>query len=162
MRVVIDTNVLISRLLLAQSVPAQAVDRALRVMEIVVSEETVEELADVLARDKWHRYVTIEDRQEFIRRLLQISTLVPVLSETHDCPDPSDNHFLALALDAGARVIVSGDRDLLDLHPWRPLPIRKTSHTPVIHADPTAAASPRVTGGYRGVSAARPRGRSRR
>lgn len=123
MRVVIDTNVLISRLLLAQSVPARAVDRALKDMEVVVSEATVQELADVLSRNKWDRYVSIEDRQEFIRRLLQICTLVSVLSEIDDCPDPSDNHFLALALDAGASIILTGDRDLLDLHPWRDIRI---------------------------------------
>lgn len=119
MRVVIDTNALISRLLLAQSVPARAVDRALKDMEVVVSEATVQELVDVLSRNKWDRYVSIDDRQEFIRRLLQICTLVSVLSEIDDCPDPSDNHFLALALDAGASVILTGDRDLLGLHPWR-------------------------------------------
>ena len=123
MRVVIDTNVLISRLLLAQSIPARAVDWALQNMETVVSEATVVELADVLAREKWDRYITLEDRQEFLRRLLQICTLVPVLSEIDDCPDPADNHFLALALDAGATVIISGDRDLLGLHPWRGIPI---------------------------------------
>lgn len=123
MRVVIDTNVLISRLLLAQSVPARAVDRTLKDMEVVVSEATVQELADVLSRNKWDRYVSIEDRQEFIRRLLQICTLVSVLSEIDDCPDPSDNHFLALALDAGASIILTGDRDLLDLHPWRDIRI---------------------------------------
>ena len=119
MRVVIDTNALISRLLLAQSVPARAVDRALKDMEVVVSEATVRELADVLSRNKWDRYVSIDDRQEFIRRLLQICTLVSVLSEIDDCPSPSDNPFLALALDAGASVILTGDGDLLDLHPWR-------------------------------------------
>jgi hypothetical protein len=42
-----------------------------------------------------------------------------VLSEIDDCPDPADNRFLALALDVSARVIVTGDRDLLALHPWR-------------------------------------------
>lgn len=88
MRVVIDTNALISRLLLAQSVPARAVDRALKDMEVVVSEATVQELADVLSRNKSDRYVSIEDRQEFIRRLLQICTLVAVLSEIDDCPGP--------------------------------------------------------------------------
>lgn len=123
MRVVIDTNALISRLLLAQSVPARAVDRALKEMEVVVSGATIEELADVLARDKWDRYVSIEDRQEFIRRLLQICTLVPVLSEVNDCPDPSDNHLLALALDAEAGLIVTGDSDLLTLRPWRGIEI---------------------------------------
>jgi len=119
MRVVIDTNVLISRLLIARSIPGKAVDRVLHDMEIVVSEATVGELADVLARDRWDGYVAIEERQEFIRRLLQICTLIPVQTEIDDCPDPADNHFLALALDAGARVIITGNQDLLDLHPWR-------------------------------------------
>jgi putative PIN family toxin of toxin-antitoxin system len=119
MRVIIDTKVLISRLLLAQSVPARVVDRTLKDLEVVVSEATIGELADVLAREKWDRHVTIEDRQEFIRRWLQICTLVPVLSEIDDCWDAADNQFLALALDAGANVIITGDKDLLDLHPWR-------------------------------------------
>lgn len=119
MRVVIDTNALVSRLLLAQSVPGRAVDRALATMEVVVSEATTNELADVLAQDRWNRYVSIKDRQEFLRRLLQICTLLPVLSQIEDCKDPADNHFLALALDAGAEVLMTGDRDLLSLHPWR-------------------------------------------
>jgi putative PIN family toxin of toxin-antitoxin system len=119
MRVIIDTKVLISRLLLAQSVPARVVDRTLKDLEVVVSEATIGELADVLAREKWDRHVTIEDRQEFIRRWLQICTLVPVLSEIDDCRDAADNQFLALALDAGANVIITGDKDLLDLHPRR-------------------------------------------
>jgi putative PIN family toxin of toxin-antitoxin system len=119
MRVIIDTKVLISRLLLAQSVPARVVDRTLKDLEVVVSEATIGELADVLAREKWDRHVTIEDRPEFIRRWLQICTLVPVLSEIDDCRDAADNQFLALALDAGANVIITGDKDLLDLHPWR-------------------------------------------
>jgi putative PIN family toxin of toxin-antitoxin system len=123
MRVVIDTNVMISRLLLAHSVPARAVDRALKDMEVVVSEATVGELADVLSRKKWDRYVSTEERQEFIRRVLQICTLVPVLSEIDDCPDMSDNHFLALALDAGAGAIVTGDREFLKMHPWREIEI---------------------------------------
>jgi uncharacterized protein len=92
-------------------------------MEIVVSEATIGELADLLGRDKWDRYVSIEDRQEFIRRLLQICALVPVLSEIDDCRDAADNRFLALALDAGASVIITGDRDLLDLDPWRDIRI---------------------------------------
>jgi len=125
MRVVIDTNALISRLLLAQSVPARAVDRAMDEMEVVISNATVGELADVLSRTKWDRYVSIEDRQEFIRRLLQTCTLVTVLSEINDCPDASDNHFLALALDSGADVIITGDQDLLELHPWRGVQILK-------------------------------------
>ncbi|MGI9289481.1 MAG: putative toxin-antitoxin system toxin component, PIN family [Pseudomonadales bacterium] len=123
MRVVIDTNAWVSRLLIADSVPAKAVDKALAQTDVVVSEATMEELADVLSRDKWDRYVSLEDRQAFIRRLLHVTTMVPVLSEITDCRDPKDNQFLALALDAEADCIVSGDKDLLVLQPWRGIEI---------------------------------------
>jgi uncharacterized protein len=36
-----------------------------------------------------------------------------------DCRDPDDNMYLELALAAQAATIVSGDHDLLVLHPWR-------------------------------------------
>ena len=119
MRVVIDTNAWISRLLLADSVAARAVDKALAQFEVVVSEASVEELADVLSREKFDRYVSPQDREEFLRRLLQVTTMVPVLSEITDCRDPKDNRFPALALDSESDCIVSGDGDLLALNPWR-------------------------------------------
>ena len=119
MRVVIDTNAWLSRLLIADSVTAKAIDKALLECEILVSNETVEELADVLSREKFDRYVSLEDRQQFIRRVLQVATLVPVLSEIADLRDPKDNKFLALALDSESDCIISGDGDLLSLDPWR-------------------------------------------
>ena len=123
MRVVIDTNVWVSRLLIAGSVPARAVDAALARFEVVVSEASVEELADVLSREKFDRYVSPQDREEFLRRLLQVTTVVPVLSEITDSRDPKDNRFLALALDSGNGCIVSGDDHLLALNPWRGIEI---------------------------------------
>ena len=122
-RVVIDTNVWISRLLLANSPAGQAVDKALAEAEVVVSEATVEELAGVLARRKFDKYVSVPDRQDFLRRLLRIATMVPVLSEVSDCRDPNDNRFLALAFDYESEVIVTGDDDLLALNPWRGIAI---------------------------------------
>lgn len=85
MRVVVDTNVWLSRLLLSNSVSARAVDKALARFEIVVSEASAEELADVLSREKFDRYVSLQDREEFLRRLLQVTTMVTVLSEITDC-----------------------------------------------------------------------------
>ena len=123
MRVVIDTNVWISRLLLADSAAARAVDNALTRFEVVVSEASVEELAGVLSREKFDRYVSLQDREEFLRRLLQVTTMVSVLSEITDCRDPKDNRFLALALDSESDCIVSGDADLLALNPWRRIEI---------------------------------------
>ena len=119
MRVVIDTNVWVSRLLLAGSVSAQAVDKALAGFDVMVSEPLVEELADVLSREKFDRYVSVWDREEFLRRILQIATIAPVLSEVDDCRDPDDNRLLALALDSESDYILTGDRGLLLLNPWR-------------------------------------------
>ena len=123
MRVVIDTNAWLSRLLIADSVTAEAIDRVLIECEILVSDQTVKELADVLSREKFDRYVSLEDRQQFIRRLLQVATIVPVLSVITECRDPKDDKFLALALDSEGDCIVSGDRDLLALNPWRGIEI---------------------------------------
>ena len=123
MRVVVDTNVWTRRLLLADSVAARAVDKALAQFEVVVSEASVEEIADMLSRAKFDRYLSLQDREEFLRRLLQVTTMVSVLSEITDCRDPKDNRFLALALDSASDCIVSGDDDLIDLSPWRGIEI---------------------------------------
>ena len=40
-----------------------------------------------------------------------------------DCRDPTDNRYLELALAAGASAILTGDEDLLVLHPWRGIPV---------------------------------------
>lgn len=123
MRVVIDTNVWISRLLLVDSVAARAVDKALEEFEVVVSEASVDEPARVLSREKFGRYVSVRDREEFIGRLLKVTTMVAVLSDISDCRDPKDNRFLALALDSESNFIISGDADLLTLNPWRRIEI---------------------------------------
>lgn len=123
MRVVLDTNVLVSRLLIAGSAPAKVFDLAITRNEVVCSTATMEELADVLSRRRFDRYVSVSDREQFMRRLLQILTMIEVITQIDECRDPKDDKFLALALDAGADYIVSGDRDLLAMSPWREIKI---------------------------------------
>ena len=123
MRVVIDTNVWLSRLLLSDSAVARAIDKALEESEVIVSEALVEELADVLSREKFDRYVSLRDREEFLRRVLQVARTASVLSVVEDCREPDDNDLLALALDSESVYVVTGDRDLLSLNPWRGIAI---------------------------------------
>ena len=89
----------------------------------MVSDATIEDLSDVLSREKFDQYVPLDDREHFLRRLLQVTTIVSVISEVTDCRDPSDNRFLALALDSNSDFIISGDTDLLSLNPWRGIQI---------------------------------------
>ena len=119
MRVVVDTSVWVSRLLLSGSVAALALDKALGSSEVMVSESLVAELANVLSREKFDRYVSVQNREEFLRRVPKVATVAPVLTEVEVCRDPDDNHVLALALDSESDYIITGDRDLLVLHPWR-------------------------------------------
>jgi putative PIN family toxin of toxin-antitoxin system len=122
-RIVIDNNVLISRLLLPGSVPGRAVRKAVDTGQLLVSDSTLTELANVLARQKFDAYVTISDRQEFIRLLGRIAERIPITYTVHACRDPKDNMILEVAVNGRADLIITGDQDLLALDVFQEVPI---------------------------------------
>jgi len=122
-RVVVDTNTLISRLLLPESVPAQAVRRAVAEAQLLASDATLGELAEVLARSKFDRYLTVSERQEFLRLFGRIAEPIPIIHVVQACRDPKDDKFLELAVNGAAHLIMTGDADLLALHPLRGIDI---------------------------------------
>jgi len=122
-RVVVDTNALVSRLLLPGSVPGRAVRRAVAEAQLLASDDTIIELADVLARRKFDPYVTVGERQEFLRLFDRIAERIPIVHIVRVCRDPKDDKFLELAINGGAQLIITGDSDLLALHPFRGLDI---------------------------------------
>lgn len=117
-RFVVDTNVLVSRLLMPQSTPARALDHALARGVLLVSTATLAELADVLSRPKFDPYVSRHDREEFIRKLGGVARLVDIRWQDKACRDPKDDKFLHVAVNGEACAIVTGDADLLALHPF--------------------------------------------
>ncbi len=122
-RLVVDTGVLASRLLLPASVPAEAVRKAVGEGQLLASDATLMELAEVLARAKFAPYVTLDERKQFLRLFGRIAERVPVTHAIRACRDPKDDKFLELALNGDARLIVTGDADLLALHPFRGIEI---------------------------------------
>ena len=122
-RVVVDTNVLISRLLLPQSVSGRAVTRLVRHTRLLVSEDTLAELAQTISRDKFNPYVSQEDRQEFFKLYARLAEWVPISSTIRVCRDSKDDKFLELAVDGEAQFLVTGDKDLLALSPFRNIQI---------------------------------------
>jgi putative PIN family toxin of toxin-antitoxin system len=127
-RVVLDTSTLVSAALRPGSIPDQALLKALRTCEVCASAETLDELARVLDRKKFDRYLDEESRRAFVelmRRHLHLFAVLPADLEAVDppCRDPADSKFLALALASEADTIVSSDEDLLILHPWRGIPV---------------------------------------
>jgi putative PIN family toxin of toxin-antitoxin system len=118
-RVILDTNVLVSRLLLPDSRMAQVVRRFLDRAQPIVSEETLQELAEVLSRPKFDPYVSRLDRQGFFELFARVAEWVPVTTTIRECRDPKDDKFLELAVDGGANWIITGDKDLLGLSPFQ-------------------------------------------
>ena len=121
-RVVLDTNTIISGLIHPQSVPADALRKALLECDVFVSRETWGELQDVLFRPKFDRYFDDPTltREQFLDYYEAKAILCEVSSVVTDCGDPKDNKFLSLAIDAEADFLVTGDgRDLLKMNPYR-------------------------------------------
>lgn len=115
MRCIFDTNTLVSAVLFKKSPPGQALAIALRNYTLLVSTDTVGELAEVLSRKKFQKYVTAEEREEFLNAFLATTTLINVTSREERCRDPKDDKFLNLAISGNADVIVTGDKDLLSI-----------------------------------------------
>lgn len=123
LRVVCDTNTLISYLLLPNSVSSIAVRKAFERGVLLVSESTLNELADVLSRPKFDRYISLEDRQAFFRLFSRMYERVNIVYPVNACRDPKDNQFLEVAVNGGASMIITDDADLLVLHPFQGISI---------------------------------------
>lgn len=122
-RVVIDTGVFVSRLLRPDSVPAQAVRLSLTTGTVLVSDATASELFSVLARPKFASFMSPDEVQQAIETFVGAAEIVDVSAVITACRDPGDNKFLELAVSGTADVIVTGDDDLLCLHPFHSVAI---------------------------------------
>jgi uncharacterized protein len=65
-RYVFDTNIIVSSLLFANGNPSRALQYALKTGEILLSLAVLAELSDVLGRKKFDRFLTSEERDEFL------------------------------------------------------------------------------------------------
>lgn len=122
-RVVFDTNTLVSAILLKNSVPDQAFQKARQACQLLFSAATLEELEQVLLRKKFDRYVSVSTRIEFLARISSSFDPIAVVEKIKSCRDPKDDKFLEVAVNGSADMIVTGDRDLFVLNPFRQIDI---------------------------------------
>src|SRR5215212_7893802 len=122
-RVIIDTNVLISGLLSTTSTPAQAVEKAVTKSQLVATLETLRELIEKLHSPKFDPYVRRERRDALLERVASLVEILEVLQAIRASRDPQDDKFLEAAVNGRANVVVTGDKDLLDLTPFRGIAI---------------------------------------
>jgi uncharacterized protein len=121
-RVVVDTNVIISGLLFPRSDLNRALSKA-KNCEMLASEATKLEIVEVMSRSKFDRYVTVEIRRQLVAEYVRACKTVLVHSTIRACADAKDDKFLELAVDGRADLILTGDQDLLALHPFQGIAI---------------------------------------
>ncbi|MCB9475412.1 MAG: putative toxin-antitoxin system toxin component, PIN family [Deltaproteobacteria bacterium] len=122
MRVVLDTNVLISATTTPEGTPSKILRKVYEgSLELVFSPSTLAELRRVLGYPKLVKRLQkpgmeYTDVDDVIQRVSAFSVFVSggtKIDAVRD--DPSDNMFLACAVEGNADFIVSGDRHLLEL-----------------------------------------------
>jgi putative PIN family toxin of toxin-antitoxin system len=126
-RFVIDTNVLVSAAIFPSSVPGQALDKAVRSGTLLMSSATFSELEKTLKKKKLRKYLSLTSINNFLDKLKRLIEILDMLPEVAVCRDPKDDKFLALALGGKASCIITGDEDLLVLHPFKDIPIIASS-----------------------------------
>ena len=89
-----------------------------------------DELTKVLKRSKLDRYVSAQDRKNFLAVILRNARRAFLSSEERDtargaCRDSKDEELLSLSLAVRAHFLISSDEDLLILNPWQNISILK-------------------------------------
>lgn len=116
MRVLIDTNVLISAALNANGVPFQAYIKAVSYPnDGLICEQNVEEMKRIFNKKFPERLAALD---KFLSTALLTLELVPIptdenASETQ-IRDANDRPILRAAIEAGADILLTGDKDFLE------------------------------------------------
>ena len=116
-RVVIDTNLWLSFLLTRDFTKLDRLMSSDRTT-LLVSQELLEEIVEVAERPKFRKYFDLFELTDMLVNLRQKAELVQVSTQVNICRDDKDNFLLSLAIDGTATHLLTGDKDLLVLHPF--------------------------------------------
>lgn len=117
--IVFDASAVVSAALRENSVPERALLRAEETDIFALSAEVEAEIVEVLNRPRFAAAVSAARRERILDALRGQAVWFSSSEHVIDCRDLKDNKYLELAFASGAGTIVTGDADLLVLHPWR-------------------------------------------
>lgn len=120
---IFDTNTLISVFLLRNSIPKVAFNKAKSLGQIIVCQNTYDELCNVLIRPKFDSYISLETRLFLLEDFKDLVIFREPTNLITACRDPKDDIYLSLAVEVEADCIITGDKDLLILNPFQKIPI---------------------------------------
>ena len=137
MRIVLDTNVLVSALISREGPPGRVLAAVKHEgLTLVTSAAQLSELRAVLSRERLRPYIRPEEAEDLLGNLQAVGEGVANLPTTNVSPDPDDNLILATAIAGQADLIVSGDKKHM-------LALGEVDNIPIVTA---AAAADRLRG----------------
>ncbi len=122
-RVVLDTNIILSGVIFRGSAPFRAAVRAFERGTVLSSAATRNELREVARREKFERYVPLEQRIREVEEMIEDMESVTIQEKFQVCVDPKDDMLFDLAVNGNANFIITGDDHLLRLNPFRGITI---------------------------------------
>lgn len=113
LRVVADVNTYVSAVISPQGPTGQILEAAQQgYISLIVNEALCDELEEVLARNKFRRWITEDQAEDYVAAIKLMAEWAPdrpVDQLPQVCSDPDDNYLIALCEDSAALILVSGD-----------------------------------------------------
>ncbi|MDB9476985.1 putative toxin-antitoxin system toxin component, PIN family [Dolichospermum circinale] len=119
LRFVVDTNILVSAVLIKSSIPDVVFKKARSLGIILFSDATFQELQEILNRSKFDKYISVSVRTQFLAKFKLESEETEIVQMIKECRDPKDDKFLEVAINGNVTHIITGDKDLLELHSFQ-------------------------------------------
>jgi putative PIN family toxin of toxin-antitoxin system len=127
MRIVVDTNILVSFAIRPSKDFENLFDYLAGHGIALISEATLSELFTVLSREKFRKYIPQDSAVDYVEWYAGIAEHVIVTEDVIACRDPKDDKFLSLAVTGKADCIIAGDSDLLDMIAYDGIPIYRAA-----------------------------------
>lgn len=120
MRIVLDSNVIIAAFA-ARGVCAELFELCVSEHEIILCEALIVEVKKGLLKKIKVPAATVENIIELL--ITKTQSVTPASLDEKDCRDPKDIMVLGAAVAVGAKIIITGDKDLLALQRYRHIKI---------------------------------------
>ena len=120
MRIVLDTNIMVSAMGWKEGKPRRILDSCInKENQLLESIDLIQEFIKVIARPMFD-FVPRDEKKGFINIVLNNSTIVePVRKMAIVKDDPADNKVIECAVEGKADYIISGDKHLLKLKKFK-------------------------------------------
>lgn len=127
MKILFDSNLWIS-FMIGKRLSSLADVLCRHDVEVYVSEQELDEIRRVIAREKFNKLISAKTRYYFFEMVYDVCFVTDITVEAKsDIRDPKDLYLLSMAESVPVDYIVSGDKDLTDLKEYAGIPILKYS-----------------------------------